>query len=265
MKVLFALFFALVTVMLTAVFSCAADFYGASIEYKHVPSSFSKYELYGYYYAVIKVAGKSPAEKAGFRPGDIILAINNKKVKSESELNLRDDILDVLVFSYNERKALKINRLEVEEEKIRQTPPVEKQAVKPQPASPPAVKTIRQSDTSAPLKFDDTSLDNRYGKSSTPQQTNSSKTGKSDQKEKQKAVPWKEDCEKLDHFRGQVRMYCLGKGGGDPQNVKRAFGEAMKKHQPETLKAAHDATMSCQYYTNIVKNLESKCGGANTP
>jgi hypothetical protein len=137
----------------------AIDFYGASVTDKDVPSSFMRCGIYGDHPVVGSVASDSPAEKAGFIKGDVIMSINDKDVgQSDGLVKIIDDILNVSIFNGSEWKTLAINRLAIETEKARQLEAERKAAVvaaaNRAPSSPPG------EDTSPPLKFDDSMLSN---------------------------------------------------------------------------------------------------------
>jgi hypothetical protein len=79
--------------------------------------------------------------------------------------------------------------------------------------------------------------------------------------QKPKEIPWKEDCTKLQFFRGQVSLYCGASGGASPeQAAKEAFGPSMKKGDVAGVARAVQTSQSCGYYQKIVAGLEAKCG-----
>ena len=96
----------------------AYDLYGASISDQDVPSSYMKYGLTGYRPTITGVSYDSPADKAGFKRGDIFLSINDKAVKKTSDLGkVTDNKISVLLFRSIERKTLTLDRSAIEAEK----------------------------------------------------------------------------------------------------------------------------------------------------
>lgn len=140
----------------------ALDFYGANIADRDAPSSFLKYGIYGFRATITRVSIDSPADRAGFNQGDIILSINKKDVKRTSELNtFTTDIIKLHVFSGRERKTLTINRLAIETEKAARIAAERKEAT----ASNTDTYADEQPSNSPALKFNDAYLEKEYGKS----------------------------------------------------------------------------------------------------
>ena len=137
----------------------AIDFYGASVTDKDVPSSFMRCGIFGDHPVVGSVASDSPAEKAGFMKGDVIMSINDKDVgRSDGLAKIIENILNVSIFNGSEWKTLTINRLAIETEKASQLEAERKAAVVAAAirahSSPPG------EDTSPPIKLDDSMLSN---------------------------------------------------------------------------------------------------------
>ena len=137
----------------------AIDFYGASVTDKDAPTSFMRCGIYGDHLVVGSVASDSPAEKAGFMQGDVIMSINDKDIRDSAGLvKIIDDILNVSIFNGSEWKTLTINRLAIETEKASQLEAERKAAVVAAAniahSSPPC------EDTSPPIKLDDSMLSN---------------------------------------------------------------------------------------------------------
>ncbi|NTU50582.1 MAG: PDZ domain-containing protein [Desulfobulbaceae bacterium] len=99
----------------------AYDFYGASVSDRDVPSSYMKYGLkglIGYRPTITGISYDSTADKAGFKRGDIFLSINDKVVKSTSDLGqFTGPTISVNLFRGLERMTLTIDRLAIEAEK----------------------------------------------------------------------------------------------------------------------------------------------------
>lgn len=140
----------------------AIEFYGASVTDKDVPSTFMRSGIYGGHPVVGSVASDSPAERAGFIQGDVIMSINDKDVGRSDELaKIIDDILNVSIFNGSEWKMLTINRLAIETEKARQIEAERKAAIVADTNSALSSPTgDDKSDASPPLKLDDSMLSN---------------------------------------------------------------------------------------------------------
>ncbi|MDD2309676.1 MAG: PDZ domain-containing protein [Desulfuromonadaceae bacterium] len=140
----------------------ALDFYGANIADRDAPSSFMKYGIYGFRATITRVSIDSPADRAGFNQGDIILSINKKDVKRTSELSrFTTDMIKLHVFSGSERKTLTINRLAIETEKAARISAERKEAT----ASNTDSYVDEQPNNSPALKFNDAYLEKKFGKS----------------------------------------------------------------------------------------------------
>jgi hypothetical protein len=95
----------------------AFDFYGVTVKDKDAPSIYLKYGIYGYSPIITNISKDSPARRAGFAVGDIIVSINGKKIKKTSDIaTFATDILDIRVFNGTEWNNLSINRLAIEAE-----------------------------------------------------------------------------------------------------------------------------------------------------
>jgi membrane-associated protease RseP (regulator of RpoE activity) len=163
--------------ILTAHMVDAFDFYGASVSDKEAPSSYIKYGINGYHPIINEVALDSPASEAGLKKGDIVLFVNNKIIRKTNELrSVASDVINFTVFNGFERKTVSIDRSPIEREKARRNDSVRKHShdsqIYPQVAEHP--------DNSPPLKFDNASLEKKYGNSSySPVRNNNYRTTKS--------------------------------------------------------------------------------------
>jgi hypothetical protein len=154
-----------------------------------------KHGVSGYRPTVLDDSYNTPAGEFGFRQGDIILSVNDQDVRRSSELNkFTTDILSIDVFSKGERRILTINRKAIETEKANRIEAERKAAVSI--ARQPEY-TNEQVDNSPSLKFDDKTLEKRYGKS-TPEQL---------AREKQRAVSTDmKDQKELSDRRAQIEQ-----------------------------------------------------------
>jgi hypothetical protein len=140
----------------------AADFYGASVFDKDVPTITWKAGIDGIHPIVSNVEYGSPARKAGFKNGDIILSINNKDIKRSSDLDkFTANALNVRILNGTTWNTLTIDRQVIAAEKANSIA-VERNAPTPAISHSPQVNTTQ--DNLPPLKFDDASLDSMYGK-----------------------------------------------------------------------------------------------------
>lgn len=154
--------FAITALPLIANTAIASDFYGASVTDKDVPSSYMKNGIYGSRPIINDVTYDSPAERAGFSKGDIILSINDKDVKRSSDLdNISGNTLKVNIFNGFKWKTLTIDRLAIETEKASRIATERKAATVTTHQSP---YVNERPDNSPPLKFDDKALEKKYGK-----------------------------------------------------------------------------------------------------
>ena len=157
------LFYFTIHLFLVSVTSAySEDFFGASVVDREAPSSLMLIGMYGDYPIVDSVVSDSPAKKAGFTKGDIIISINYKVIKKTEYLaKIKDDILVVEVFDCFKWRTLTIDRLAIKAEKAHQLELEQKAAAD---VSANSVRSIQsdyvQSDTLPPLKFDDSSLSN---------------------------------------------------------------------------------------------------------
>ena len=150
--------FAISVIGLTANSVDAYDFYGASVSDNDVPSSYMKYGLKGLIGlrpTITEVSYDSPADKAGFKRGDIFLSINGKAVKNTTDLGkTTDNKMSVLFFRGIERMTLIIDKSAVEAEKA-------SRVVKEKKATDDEKKT----DNSASSNAADSMLKTGFGKS----------------------------------------------------------------------------------------------------
>jgi hypothetical protein len=143
----------------------AYDFYGASITVKEVSMSMWRMGINGNYPIIDSIALNSPAAKAGLSQGNIILSINDRVIKTVSELDaFTTNVLSVKILKGYARETIIIDRIAIEAEKTRRIAEENKTVAT---ISPPAktTATSERPDTTPPLKFDDTSLEKKYGKS----------------------------------------------------------------------------------------------------
>ncbi len=142
----------------------ASDFYGATVIDKDAPSSYMKYSIYGQRSIISDILENSPASKAGFKCGDIILAVNDKVVKRSSEMNnFTENTLAVQVFDGSEWKTITLDRLAIETEKSRQLAVGKKPAIVAAPLHKRTYTVTKRPDNSPPLKFDNAYLEKRFG------------------------------------------------------------------------------------------------------
>lgn len=147
----------------------AYDFYGASIYDKEVPSSYMKYGIYDFKPTITEVTYGSPADKAGFKKGDIFLTINDMNAKRATDLDkITTNTITVNFFRGITRQTLTIDRLALEKEKmerIRSDKKAEDERNVTKYIARPNYSEERP-DNSPPLKFDNATLEKKYGKSS---------------------------------------------------------------------------------------------------
>lgn len=144
----------------------AADFYGASVIDKDVPTITWKAGVDGIRPIVNGVEYGSPASKAGFKNGDIILSINNKDVKRSSDLiKFNGNTLNVKILNGTTWNTLTIDKVAIEavkaQEKANQAATVRKVAA---PVTRQISNVNATQDSLPPLKFDDAALEKMYGK-----------------------------------------------------------------------------------------------------
>jgi hypothetical protein len=142
----------------------AFDFYGAVIIDKEAPSAAWSSGVNGIHPTVNRVSNNSPAGKAGLKLGDIILSVNDTDIKKTSDLAKFADInLSIYIFSGFKFKTISIDEPVINADNS--TPKSDNKKIS-------AVDVSRNniggesSDDSAPLKFNDVELENKYGTSS---------------------------------------------------------------------------------------------------
>lgn len=129
----------------------AADFYGANVTDREVPTVAWRAGITGYRPIVGHVSTNSPAEKHGFKRGNIIISVNGKEVRNTGELSLfTADTLSVRVFDGMELKTLSIDRQAIEKEKTERIDAARKTAPPPPPIVPD-----EPADNSPTMEFND--------------------------------------------------------------------------------------------------------------
>ncbi|KAA0891646.1 hypothetical protein [Oryzomonas rubra] len=167
MKYLTAYLVSVFVISVNPLIAHSIDFYGIEVVDSDTPSSFMKYGVYGYHPTVKSGFYEADTTNLGFRRGDIIISINNKNIRSSSELyQFKTDILTVLVFSKNEKKTLTIDRAALEKDK---SVKIEKQIIDNVKYIANDTYSDEKVDNRPTLKFDDKYLERKFGKS-TPEQ-----------------------------------------------------------------------------------------------
>ncbi len=158
----------LITIMTFIAIACsnmsvhAADFFGATVTNQEVPTSAWRAGVTGERPIVGHVPPNSSAAKYGLEQGQIILSINDKKVRNVNELRqFTTDTLSVFVLDGAERKMVTIDRLAIEKEKQQQ----EKEKAEAarieaeRKAAPPSSSDDEEPvDNSPPAVFDENTL-----------------------------------------------------------------------------------------------------------
>jgi len=156
----------LITIMAFVAITClnlsayAADFFGATVTNQEVPTTAWRAGITGIRPTVEYVPPTSPAAHYGLEQGQIILSINDKKVRNVNELSqFTTDTLSVFVLDGAERKMVTIDRLAIEKEKQKEKEKAEaarKEAERK--AAPPPSADEEPVDNSPPAVFDDNML-----------------------------------------------------------------------------------------------------------
>lgn len=129
----------------------AADFYGATVTDREVPTNAWRAGITGFRPMVDTVPPNSHAAKYGFRQGNIIISVNGIKVRKTIELSqFKTDTISAYVFDGTEMKTLLIDRLAIEKEKAERIE-AERKAVTP----PPQVVPDERPDDSPAMEFND--------------------------------------------------------------------------------------------------------------
>jgi hypothetical protein len=141
----------LLAVTFTGFSANAADFYGANVTDREVPTVAWRAGITGDRPIVGDVSINSPAEKHGLKRGDIIISVNGKDVRTTNELSqFKTDTISVRVFDGTEMKTLSIDRLAIEKEKAERID-VERKEDPP----PPKIVPDEPSDNLPPMEFND--------------------------------------------------------------------------------------------------------------
>lgn len=157
----------IIALILMARVAIAYDFYGASITDREVPTAAWKAGIIGVRPIINDLTYDSPAGKAGFAKGDIILSINDKDVKKMSDLQkFTDNNLKVCLLRGSAWKTLVIDRLAIATEKSRRITE-ENQASTGTTSQSPYVDN--SPNNAPPLRFDDATLERKYG-TTTPEE-----------------------------------------------------------------------------------------------
>lgn len=138
----------------------ALDFFGASVSDRELPTRFFKLDMYGIRPIVEHVAAHSPADKFGLKQGDLILSINGTSVAKTSDFPaMTKEKNDIRIIRGLVRKRITVTRATIEAA----------QQVQHAHETAPKASTVTSSNSGPAIRFDDATLEKRFGKT-TPTQ-----------------------------------------------------------------------------------------------